>query len=339
MQHSKNLDSDLPWIEKYRPENIDDIVSHEWIINSLKYFIESETMPHLIFYGPSGSGKSTTVKCCINKIYGNLIDLMTFSLNASADRGIEVIRTLVRSFADRNVNASVDSKNARPYKLMILEEVDSMTSDAQSMLRQIIERNCSDTRFCMICNEIEKICPALRSRCVLFRFPPLPIADVDKILLRIVNDQKLSITQKALKACSSISNGDMRTSINLLQQASTAFPDLIERSHIYKLSGEVDIDMIEKSHMQLMMVVKNEDRCNDVFSNCISYLQSIWSISHVRMEKILAGLANCVWNEKELTVVQQSGIIIGLGQLEICAGESIDNDAIIISLVSCYAID
>ena len=147
----------LPWIEKYRPKEIDQVISHKEIITSLKKFIEKKSLPHLLFFGPSGSGKTSTIKCCANEIYGKYIDCMILELNASNERGIETVRTKIKNFVC-NRNSIFLPLNVRGiFKLVILDEIDSMTVEAQGMLRQTIEKHSSTTRFCLICNDIDKI--------------------------------------------------------------------------------------------------------------------------------------------------------------------------------------
>merc|ERR1712106_421120 len=158
----------LPWVEKYRPNALDDLISHEDIISTIRTFISQDKLPHLLFYGPPGTGKTSTILACAKEIYPpKLFNSMVLELNASDDRGIGIVRGQVLNFASTR---TIFNKG---YKLIILDEADAMTNDAQNALRRIIEKYTENTRFCIICNYLSKIIPALQSRCTRFRFGPL----------------------------------------------------------------------------------------------------------------------------------------------------------------------
>ena len=229
--------TELPWTEKYRPKNIDDIISHKEIIQSLKNFIAMKTLPHLLFFGPSGSGKTSTIMCCANELYGEYIDYTVMRLNASNERGIETVRTKIKNFVS-NKNCILLPKDRQGiFKMVILDEIDSMTVEAQGMLRQTIEKNSETTRFCLICNEIDKINLALQSRCTLFRFAPLNLKNMKIRLKTICSEENILYESKALEAIISISNGDMRSAINLLQLVNINIKGKISDTDVYKISS------------------------------------------------------------------------------------------------------
>ena len=170
------MNDDLPWVEKYRPENFDTIISHNHIINVLTNLINNNHLPHIIFYGPPGTGKTTTILAAARKLYGSKYKSMILELNGSDDRGISVVREQIKDFSSTTSKISniFQSHNSiSDVKLIILDEADSMTFDAQFALRRVIELYTETTRFCLICNYLTKIIPALISRCMLFRFAPL----------------------------------------------------------------------------------------------------------------------------------------------------------------------
>ena len=154
----ENTSSTLPWVEKYRPKDLNELIAHEEIISVLNKLIESNKLPHLLFHGPPGTGKTSTIKACAKKMFGEHISSMVLELNASDDRGIDVVREQIKEFAGTKKLFSTG------VKLVILDEADAMTQDAQAALRRVIEKYTSNTRFCLICNYVNKIMPALQSR-------------------------------------------------------------------------------------------------------------------------------------------------------------------------------
>ena len=157
----------LPWVEKYRPKEMSDLVSHEQIIGTITKLIDAGKLPHLMLYGPPGTGKTSTILACAHKLYGKHFSSMVLELNASDDRGIDVVREQIKEFA------STRQMFSSAPKLIVLDEADNMTNPAQFSLRRVIEKFTRNARFCIICNYASKIIPALQSRCTRFRFAPL----------------------------------------------------------------------------------------------------------------------------------------------------------------------
>ena len=157
----------LPWVEKYRPKEMSDLVSHEQIIGTITKLIDAGKLPHLMLYGPPGTGKTSTILACAHKLYGKHFSSMVLELNASDDRGIDVVREQIKEFA------STRQMFSSAPKLIVLDEADNMTNPAQFALRRVIEKFTRNARFCIICNYASKIIPALQSRCTRFRFAPL----------------------------------------------------------------------------------------------------------------------------------------------------------------------
>ena len=199
------------WVEKYRPNNFDNVLSNNNTLNALKYFIENKTMPNLLFYGPPGSGKTSTILVLAKQIYKENFNTMVLELNASDNRNIQVVRKVIREFA------STKNMFADGFKLIILDEVDSMTVDAQFCLRRIIEMYSENVRFCFICNYIGKIIPAIQSRCTRFKFTPIPNQMIMKKLDWIIKKENISIPSGIINSIIEHSNGDMRKIINMIQ--------------------------------------------------------------------------------------------------------------------------
>lgn len=192
--------------------------------------IDNEKLPHLLFYGPPGTGKTSTILACAKKMYGNNYHSMILELNASDDRGIDVVRDKIKEFAGTKklFNTGI--------KLIILDECDNMTNDAQSALRRVIEKYTSNTRFCLICNYINKLIPALQSRCTKFRFSPLKYNQIINRLNYVCENEHCNITEKGKEALIKLANGDLRRVLNLLQSAHSSYPEINE-DIIYMTAG------------------------------------------------------------------------------------------------------
>lgn len=205
----------LPWIEKYRPSSLEGIISHSHIINALKNFIKYKNIPHMLFYGPSGVGKTSVVMACAKELYGKNMDVMVLELNASDERGIEVVRTRIKEFVSSKNIYCYENNNL--FKLVILDEVDAMTGDAQAILRKVVEDYTKTARFCLICNYINKVSPALYSRCVTFRFSPLLDTDMLSRIHLIAKNESLSLSEDGINTIMKRSHGDMRKVLNIMQ--------------------------------------------------------------------------------------------------------------------------
>jgi replication factor C subunit 3/5 len=220
----------LPWVEKYRPKKIDDIISHDQNIETIKKMLQNSSLPHLLFHGTPGTGKTSLILAIANELYGNQKNLMVMKLDASDDRGINSVREEIKCFAEK-VNMF-----STGVKLIILDEADSMTFDAQFALRRIIEKYSRTTRFCLICNYENKIIPAIRSRCANFRFSPISSNHIEKKLEFICKNESISYEPKVLEIISLLSKGDLRKSINFLQSLSLQ-STYITINNCYRLAG------------------------------------------------------------------------------------------------------
>lgn len=199
------------WIEKYRPKTFDEIIGQEKNITILKNMIDNNSLPHLLFHGESGVGKTSTINSVINKLYGNNKAFMVMKLDASDDRGINSVREEIKGFAEK---MTIFNKG---IKLIILDEADSMTFDAQFALRRIIEKYSDNTRFCLICNYENKIIQPIKSRCVDIRFYPIKNEIIMDKLIEICKNENIDYDIKGIKTIAELSNGDLRKSINILQ--------------------------------------------------------------------------------------------------------------------------
>jgi len=204
-------DSDLPWVEKYRPQHLDQLVAHSHIISTIQKFISERKLPHLLFYGPPGTGKTSTILAVARQMHGSHFNTMSLELNASDDRGITVVREQIKQFA------STQQLVGGGIKLVILDEADAMTGPAQFALRRIIEKYTKTTRFCLVCNYVSKIIPALQSRCTRFRFTPLAFEEASRRILEISVKEQITVSDDGLAAITTLAGGDMRKCLNILQ--------------------------------------------------------------------------------------------------------------------------
>ncbi len=221
--------AELLWAEKYRPRSLDDIVNQEEIVTRLKKFVKEKNMPHLLFAGPPGTGKTTAAHALAHDLYGENYQQYLLELNASDERGIDVIRTKVKEFARSRVPGEI------PFKIIILDEADNMTADAQQALRRLMEMYTATTRFILIANYPSKIIEPIQSRCAFFRFTPLKKEDVVNRLRWIAEQENVAYDIEALEVIYEVSEGDMRRAINILQAASALGKVTVEA--VYKVIG------------------------------------------------------------------------------------------------------
>lgn len=215
--------SDLMWVEKYRPHKIAELVDQKEIVGSIQSLLKNQSeMPHLLFSGSAGVGKTTLALCLSHEILGEHWKNSTLELNASDERGINMVRDRVKTFSRY---AGLDSKI--PFKIIILDEADEMTADAQTALRRIIEDTARICRFILIANNISKIIDPIQSRCAVFKFSTIPEKDVVFHLKEISKKEKLKSDENGLAAIYEYSEGDLRHAINLLQ-ATASLGDITE---------------------------------------------------------------------------------------------------------------
>jgi replication factor C small subunit len=230
------------WVEKYRPQTLSEVVNQTEIIGSLEALIKDPTdMPHLLFSGSAGVGKTTTALCIARQILGEYVRDYTLELNASDERGIGMVREKVKKFSRYAGMAEV------PFKIIILDEADEMTSDAQTALRRIIEDTARYCRFILIANNISKIIDPIQSRCATFKFTSIPQEDVISHLEDIAKKEKVKADKKGLQAIYDYSEGDLRHAINLLQ--ATASLGAITEEHVRASAGltkTTDVDEVLK---------------------------------------------------------------------------------------------
>lgn len=221
------------WVEKYRPRAISDVAHQHEVISTLQKAVKEGAgrgdLPHLLFYGPPGTGKTSTALALCRDLFGpQLFRSRVLELNASDERGIKVVRDKIKNFAQVAVSTTLaqslqapDGKSypCPPFKVIVLDEADAITTDAQTALRRTMEAHSKVTRFILICNYISRIIDPLTSRCAKFRFNPLPLSSMLDHLRKIAHAENVSVSEETLETLITSSDGDLRKAINTLQSA------------------------------------------------------------------------------------------------------------------------
>ena len=210
--------SNVMWVEKYRPKKMTELVNQKEVVGSINSMLKNQSeLPHLLFSGSAGVGKTTAALCLSSEILREHWRTYTLELNASDERGINMVRERVKKFSRF---AGLDTEI--PFKIIILDEADEMTSDAQTALRRIIEDTSKICRFILIANNLSKIIAPIQSRCVVFKFTRISDKEIISQLKFIAKQEKIKTDEKGLQAICDCTNGDLRHAINILQAAASS---------------------------------------------------------------------------------------------------------------------
>ncbi len=314
----------IPWVEKFRPKVFEEIVANKNLIETLNKYIETKYFPHLIFYGPPGTGKTTVINACAKKLYGERAPRMVLQINASEERGIETVRNKIKEFVLTKITQDEDN-----FKMVILDEADSMTLSAQSMLRRIIEDYTKNARFCLICNKVKNIDPAIQSRCTSFRFAQLDSKSIKSKLKTICSELKIKYDEKGLDFLIMISSGDMRKVLNNLQSVYMTYKNITYENvgNCLAFPIEHDINFILETVNK-----KSLKESNDLIKQIIMEKQySLLEITN-ELHKILLSQ----YMDKKIEQTKFCNIILKLKKLEqylfLCPTEEIS----ITALISCF---
>lgn len=253
--------TELPWVEKYRPKILDDIVGNKYAIQQFKVIAQNGNIPHMILTGSPGTGKTTSIICLAKLLLNDEFQNAFLELNASDERGIDVIRSKITMFCKKKVLLPEGR-----HKIIFLDEVDSMTSTAQQALRRIIELHATSTRFVMACNTSSKIIEAIQSRCSVIRFTRIKKGAMKKRLDQICNFENINYTDDGIKLLILSTNGDMRNAINNLQSVSITYGEINEET-VKNIIDKPDNIIIEEL---LDICFKNKfDEANDIVNKLI----------------------------------------------------------------------
>ena len=269
--------SSIPWTEAYRPTNFDDIVLEPLNKRILTNIIETGYFPNLLFFGPPGTGKTTTIINLINKYqeqHGQKNKGLMIHLNASDERGIDIIRNQINQF--------VNSKSLfnTGMKFVILDEVDYMTKNAQQALRYLLQNYTSGVRFCLICNYISRIDEGLQNEFMRLRFNQLPESDIISFLSSISKSENLSLTEKSLHLIQKLYKSDIRSMINFMQSNQDVNPDdfnIIDASvweNLYcKIQDNIELSIIvnEVNDMSIKYNIDKKNIIKDFLNYIIRY--------------------------------------------------------------------
>ncbi|MBI3413023.1 MAG: replication factor C small subunit [Candidatus Aenigmarchaeota archaeon] len=227
------------WTEKHRPKDFSELAGQEQITKRLAEFAKNKNLPHMMFAGPAGCGKTTAALVMARSLFGDSWKHNFLDLNASDERGIDVIRNKVKEFA------RTKSLGSAPFKLVFLDEADALTTEAQNALRRTMENYTNTARFIISCNYSSKIIEPIQSRCAVFRFKPLAADHIEKQLSKIAAKENLKTTKSALPAAASLAEGDMRKAINILQ-AAAAVKDEISEDDIFEIASSAKPKEVEE---------------------------------------------------------------------------------------------
>jgi replication factor C small subunit len=249
MASDDELSLDVPWVEKYRPQEFKDVISQNLAINNLKRFLKSEAIPHLIFNGPAGMGKTSAALILAKKLLGDDCKErgLLLELNASDNVRMEYVRDILKEFVNQSLIANQSQR--RNLKIVILDEADNIPGTVQQALRRIIEKSSGAVIFIFLCNYINRLIDPIISRCAVLRFAPLPKPNIIERLKYIIKSEKLKITnqKELLEQIYFISEGDLRKAINTLQMAvALKILDDLRIDELYGISGYVDNNTVEK---------------------------------------------------------------------------------------------
>jgi replication factor C small subunit len=284
------------WAEKYRPKSLKEVINQVHVTERLEAFVKEKNIPHCLFAGSAGTGKTTCSLAMSHDLYHDQWRANVLESNASDERGIDVIRHKIKDFSRMKSIGDV------PYKLVILDEADALTRDAQQALRRTMENFTNTTRFILICNYSSKIIDPIQSRCSVFRFRSLSEKDQEKFIDRIVKEEKLKITPDGIKALMSLAEGDLRRIANLLQVSSSLKKNITE-DVVYEAASRAKPKDVEE---MLKTVMKGD------FKEARKKLNDMLLIQGLAAEDIIKEIHQQIYNleipeEDKIKLIDKTG--------------------------------
>lgn len=307
----------IPWVDKYRPKKINEIIHQDNVVKLLKKTLETGNLPHLSFFGPPGTGKTSTILALSYELFGpRKFHERVIELNASDERGINIVRNEIITFA-KGVIGSVDPKYpCPPFKIIILDEADAMTAEAQSALRKVMEETSRITRFCIICNYVDKIIEPINSRCMRFRFKPIGYPQMRRKLSDIAKQEKLNINDDILDDIVKLADGDMRKGIMTLQNTKYLIKmnNHITHNDIYELMGYVPHNIVSSILNQC-----KKSTCDDMSD--IMEMSAQFHSNGYPVYNFVDQMGKCVLFDSELNDKSKSFIFIKISDIMIKLNE------------------
>jgi replication factor C subunit 2/4 len=316
-----------PWVDKYRPKKLSDVVHQADVTKMLREVLKTGNMPHLLFYGQAGTGKTSTILAMGMELFGpNKYDERVIELNASDERGINIVRNKIVMLAKSTVSEKDPKYLCPPYKIIVLDEADAMTTEAQSALRKTMEDYSAITRFCFICNYINQIIDPITSRCVKFRFKPINELNMISKLKEIANQEKMTIDDSAFETLSDVANGDMRKAIMILQNLNY-LSKTITSDDVYKMANMIPLNQVE--------IILNT--CIDKISNvaCIRRSANEFIRSGYPINMLLMQLVDCIIKNKKINDMQKGQICMHISNTEKRLIEGADEYLQLLSIFMC----
>ena len=320
----ENLDLDLPWTEKYRTSRIEDIYTQDTVKNLLLRVFESDDLPNLLLYGPSGTGKTSTILSIAKQLFGpRVYKSRILELNASDDRGINIVREKIKRFANSSISAGDNDYPSPNFKIVILDEADNITIDAQSALRRIIETTSKITRFCIICNNITRIIDPISSRCARFRYALIRGDDMKLKLKSIINEEKIKMEDEVIEEIVKYSNGDLRKAISYLQST-----HLLENGNQLGTLRQLLGILSDEDKKRLIDILFDHDSVNN-----IEFVEEFISkgYSHIH---ICDFLIEYIYNNQDIDVCIKSLIILHIGKNVNMITEGAEEFIILLNIIS-----
>jgi len=292
------VDESTIWTEKYRPKTFEQIKGQTEIVDRARAFVETRNMPHLMFTGPAGTGKTTLSLIIVKKLFGESWRNNYLELNASDERGIDVVRQKVKSFA--RTKSLLDA----PFKIIFLDEADALTREAQQALRRTMENFTETCRFILSCNFSSKIIEPIQSRCVVFKFRPIEKKEISEIIREISKNENLTIDDNAIEKLFEISEGDCRRIINVLQSIASVKKNITEESiyEIVSMTKPSDIKLILEAAISGNFIKSREKLLETMLKQSLSGLD------------IIKGIQKEIWNldiddKLKIKVIERCGEI------------------------------
>ena len=309
------------WIEKYRPQTLDDIHGQEEIVERLQSYIAQDDVPHLLFSGPAGVGKTTAATAIAREIYGEDNWRGNFlELNASDQRGIDVVRDRIKGFARSSFGGD--------FRIVFLDEADSLTDDAQAALRRTMEQFSDNTRFILSCNYSSKIIDPIQSRCAVFRFSPLSDEAVGDTVREIASAEEIEVTDAGVDALVYAADGDMRRAINSLQAAATT-GDVVDEEAVYAITATARPEEIES------MV---SDALDGDFARARSTLDTLLTETGMAGGDVIDQLHRSVW-EFDLSEREAVRLMERIGEADYRIAEGANEQVQLESLLAALSLD